>query len=60
MFLMALQSGQLGPLFREFGLVDKATEAATNRDMAAFVKALQDEKKQDKPEKDEHEDMALG
>jgi hypothetical protein len=45
MFLMALQSGQLGPLFREFGLVDKATEAATNRDMAASVKVLQDEKK---------------
>lgn len=59
MFSMALQSGQLGPLIREFGLGEKATEAATNGDMAAFVKALQDEKKQDKPEKDEHEDMAL-
>jgi len=59
MFSMALQSGQLGPLIREFGLGEKATEAATNGDMEAFVKAIQDEKKQDKPEKDEHEDMAL-
>ena len=45
MFSMALQSGQLGPLFREFSLGDKANEAATNGDMAAIVKALQDEKK---------------
>merc|ERR1711994_364607 len=53
MFSIALQSGQLAPLVREFGLGEKAVEAATAGDMAAFVKALQDEKK------DEPEDMAL-
>jgi len=59
MFSMALQSGQLAPLVREFGLGDRAAAAATQGDMAAFVKALQDEKKDDKKEGDGHEDMAL-
>jgi len=61
MFSMALQSGQLGPLVREFGLGEAATAAANQGDMLAFVKALQkesgagDEKKKD----DQPEDMAL-
>jgi len=58
MFSMALQSGQLAPLVREFGLGDKAVAAATSGDMAAFVKALQDEKREEKKD-DEPEDMAL-
>jgi len=56
MFSLALQSGQLGPLISQFGLGEAATEAAAKGDMAAFVKALQDEKKE---KKDEQEDMAL-
>jgi len=62
MFSMALQSGQLGPLVREFGLGEAATTAANQGDMLAFVQALQkdsgttgdEEKKKDQPE-----DMAL-
>ena len=58
MFSMALSSGQLGPLIREFGLGDEAAAAATQGDMEAFVKALQN--KGDKKEnKDKEEDMAL-
>jgi len=62
MFSMALQSGQLGPLVREFGLGEAATAAANQGDMLAFVQALQKDsgsgdagkKKDDQPE-----DMAL-
>jgi len=56
MFSMALSSGQLGPLIREFGLGDEAAAAAAQGDMEAFVKALQN--KGDKKE-DKEEDMAL-
>ena len=56
MFSMALSSGQLGPLVREFGLGEDAAEAAAKGDMGAFVKALQKEKGDDK---DKQEDMAL-
>jgi len=57
MFSMALQSGQIAPLVREFGLGDEAVAAATQGDMGAFVKALQKEKAGDG--KDAPEDMAL-
>jgi len=57
MFSMALSSGQLGPLVREFGLGDDAAAAAAKGDMGAFVKALQKEKEGD--DKDKQEDMAL-
>merc|ERR1712241_320817 len=56
MFSMALSSGQLGPLVREFGLGEEAAAAAAKGDMGAFVEALQKEKKDDK---DKQEDMAL-
>ena len=56
MFSMALSSGQLGPLVREFGLGEDAAAAAAKGDMGAFVKALQKEKEEDK---DKQEDMAL-
>jgi len=63
MFSMALQSGQLAPLVREFGLGDEAVAAATQGDMGAFVRALQKEKGGDKAgsgdNKDGPEDMAL-
>merc|ERR1719436_1761041 len=63
MFSMALQSGQIAPLVREFGLGDEAVAAATQGDMGAFVKALQKEKAGDKSgsgdSKDGPEDMAL-
>ena len=61
-FSMALSSGQLGPLIKEFGLGDEAAAAAAQGDMEAFVKALQNkeggaDKKGDG--KDKEEDMAL-
>merc|ERR1711936_397113 len=61
MFSMALSSGQLGPLVREFGLGEEAATAAAKGDMGAFVKALQKEKGgEDKDkDKDKQEDMAL-
>merc|ERR1712032_157030 len=60
MFSMALQSGQIAPLVREFGLGDEAVAAATQGDMGAFVKALQKEKAGDGGDgKDAPEDMAL-
>eukprot|EP00092_Neocalanus_flemingeri_P001767 GFUD01001885.1.p1 GENE.GFUD01001885.1~~GFUD01001885.1.p1 ORF type:complete len:393 (-),score=182.01 GFUD01001885.1:175-1353(-) len=57
MFSIALSSGQLGPLVREFGLGEDAATAAAKGDMGAFVKALQKEKEGDG--KDKQEDMAL-
>ncbi|XP_072038021.1 proteasomal ubiquitin receptor ADRM1-like [Amphiura filiformis] len=75
MFTAAFQSGQLGPLMAQFGLGDKAAEAATKGDLVAFSQALQgksgqaegnqeekkDEKKEDKDDKkkDEPEEMSL-
>ena len=60
MFSMALSSGQLGPLIREFGLGDEAAAAATQGDMEAFVKALQNSKEGDKKDdKNKEKDMAL-
>jgi len=60
MFCMALSSGQLGPLIREFGLGEEAGGAADKGDMEAFVKALQNkEGAEKKDEKDKEEDMAL-
>ena len=58
MFSMALSSGQLGPLIREFGLGEEAANAAAQGDMEAFVKALQN-KGDKKDDKDKEEDMAL-
>ena len=58
MFCMALSSGQLGPLIREFGLGYEAAAAAAQGDMEAFVKALQN-KGDKKDDKDKEEDMAL-
>jgi len=61
MFSMALSSGQLGPLIKEFGLGDGAAAAAAQGDMEAFVKALQSKEGGDKKkdDKDKEEDMAL-
>jgi len=59
MFSMALSSGQLGPLVREFGLGEEAATAAAKGDMGAFVKALQKEKEGEDKNKDKQEDMAL-
>merc|ERR1719481_1855938 len=61
MFSMALSSGQLGPLIKEFGLGDDAAAAAAQGDMEAFVKALQNKEGGDKKkdDKDKEEDMAL-
>jgi len=56
MFSIALQSGQLAPLVREFGLGDDAAAAATQGDLDAFVRALQ---KKEGGDKDKSEDMAL-
>jgi len=57
MFSVALQSGQLAPLVREFGLGDDAIAAAAQGDMDAFVRGL--EKKEEEKKKDQPEDMAL-
>jgi len=64
MFSMAFNSGQLGPLVREFGLSDSAIAAADKGNMQAFVQALQKDKKTtpgagDKKKDDAPEDMAL-
>ncbi|XP_023342375.1 proteasomal ubiquitin receptor ADRM1 [Eurytemora carolleeae] len=63
MFSMALQSGQLGPLVREFGLGDLAAAAAAQGDMLSFVQALQKDAgagdTETKKKDDEPEDMAL-
>ncbi|XP_038051330.1 proteasomal ubiquitin receptor ADRM1-B-like isoform X2 [Patiria miniata] len=59
MFTAAFQSGQLGPLMGQFGLVAEATDAANRGDLEAFGKALQKqtggakEKKDEKPGEDE-------
>ncbi|CAG0897404.1 unnamed protein product [Darwinula stevensoni] len=47
-FSAALQSGQLGPLIKEFGLGEDAVKAADAGDMGAFVKALSKKKKGDR------------
>lgn len=47
MFTAAFQSGQLGPLMAQFGLGDKATEAANKGDLEAFSKALEGKPKSD-------------
>ena len=52
MFSMALSSGQLGPLIREFGLGDEAAAAAAKGDMEEFVKALQNRNGENKDDKD--------
>jgi len=61
MFSMALSSGQLGPLVREFGLGEGAAVAASQGDMLAFVQALQKDGSGDKEKKKDEgpEDMAL-
>merc|ERR1719323_1524668 len=59
MFSMALGSGQLGPVIKEFGLGDEAAAAAANGDMESFVKALQKKEGGDKKEEKKDEDMAL-
>jgi len=59
MFCIALQSGQLAPLVREFGLNDEAVAAAAQGDMDAFVKGLQKQEGGEKEDKDKPEDMAL-
>jgi len=59
MFSMALQSGQLGPLVREFGLGETAGAAADQGDMLAFVKALQKDAGAEEKKDDGPEDMAL-
>jgi len=48
LFSSGLQSGQLGPLIREFGLGDAAVAAASAGNMEAFVKAVQDSKEDKK------------
>lgn len=44
MFSLALQSGQLAPLIREFDLGEEAIAAATAGNMELFIKALQKSK----------------
>ena len=44
LFSSGLQSGQLGPLIREFELGDDAVAAASAGNMADFIKAVQDSK----------------
>jgi len=59
MFSMALSSGQLGPVIREFGLGDEAAAAAAKGDMEEFVKALQNKEGGEKKDEPKDEDMAL-
>ena len=50
LFSSGLQSAQLGPLIREFGLGDAAVAAATAGNMEAFIKAVEDSKADKKEE----------
>jgi len=50
-FSAALESGQLGPLISQFGLPESCVAAASNGDMEAFVRALQETQDKDKKEK---------
>ena len=47
LFINAALLGQLAPLIREFNLGESAITAATNGDMEAFVKALQNKKSEE-------------
>lgn len=58
-FSSALQTGQLAPLIRNFGLGDEATAAATSGNMKDFIKALVKHQEAEKKKADEPEDMAL-
>lgn len=60
LFSAALESGQLGPLVKQFGLGDDAVLAAAAADMEGFVKALSKKKeKSDKDNKDDDDSMAV-
>jgi hypothetical protein len=50
LFSSGLQSAQLGPLIREFGLGDAAVAAASAGNMEAFIKAVEDSKADKKEE----------
>ncbi|KAK7091640.1 proteasomal ubiquitin receptor ADRM1-B-like isoform X2 [Littorina saxatilis] len=52
-FSQALQSGQLGPLMNQFGLGEDVVSAASQGDMEAFVKAMQENMKKKEEEKGE-------
>merc|ERR1719216_179151 len=58
MFSSGLQSGQLGPLIREFGLGDAAVAAASAGNMEAFIKAVQDSKAGNKEEESTEKTVA--
>merc|ERR1712158_164038 len=58
MFSSGLQSGQLGPLIREFGLGDGAVAAASAGNMEAFIKAVQDSKAENKEEESTEKTVA--
>uniref|UniRef100_A0A6Q2XBL0 Uncharacterized protein n=1 Tax=Esox lucius TaxID=8010 RepID=A0A6Q2XBL0_ESOLU len=63
--LVALASGQLGPLMNQFGLPTEAVDAANKGDVEAFAKAMETDSKSDhedddtKDKKDDDEDMSL-
>ncbi|KAL5014603.1 hypothetical protein ScPMuIL_008873 [Solemya velum] len=52
-FSAALQSGQLGPLMSQFGLGEAVASAATQGDVEAFVKAMQEAQKKKEEKKDD-------
>lgn len=57
-FCMALQSGQLGPLFKQFDLPDEVSNAAAQGNLEAFAKAMEAHAKQKKvqPKKTEEDE----
>lgn len=60
-FCMALQSGQLGPVFKQFDLPDEVANAAAQGNLEAFAKAMEAHTKQKKtataaPKKAQDED----
>jgi len=58
-FSHALQSGQLGPLMKQFDLPSEVTVAAAQGDLLSFAKAMESHAKSKKAEKksDDSEDM---
>lgn len=57
-FCMALRSGQLGPLFKQFNLPDEVSNAAAQGNLEAFAKAMEAHAKV-KKEKKSGEDDAM-
>lgn len=58
-FCMALQSGQLGPVFKQFDLPDEVSNAAAQGNLEAFAKAMEAHAKKNASAKKAQDDDAM-